>query len=56
MRYSRNFGEGYIRNAKSNLSSLFATAGWYSGKSALRINYIYGDQKTGITWEGVSRR
>ena len=55
IRYSKNMGKGYIRNAKSDLTSLFATAGWYHGKSAIRVNYIYGDQKTGITWEGVSR-
>ena len=55
IRYSHNTGEGYIRNAKSNLNSLFATLGWLKGASSLRINYIYGDQKTGITWEGISR-
>ena len=55
VRYSHNTGEGYIRNAKSNLNSLFATLGWLRGNSSLRINYIFGDQKTGITWEGISR-
>ncbi|MDX9781422.1 MAG: TonB-dependent receptor plug domain-containing protein [Bacteroidales bacterium] len=55
IRYSRSMGKGYIRNAKSDLSSLFATAGWFKGKTAIRLNYIYGDQATGITWEGVSR-
>jgi len=55
VRFSRNTGEGYIRNAKSDLVSLFATAGWLSGGNSLRLNYIYGNQKTGITWEGISR-
>lgn len=55
VRYSHNSGEGYIRNAKTNLNSLFATIGWLKGKSAVRINYIMGDQKSGITWEGISR-
>ncbi|MFA5850648.1 MAG: TonB-dependent receptor plug domain-containing protein [Bacteroidales bacterium] len=55
VRYSHNSGEGYIRNAKTNLNSLFATIGWLKGKSAMRINYIMGDQKSGITWEGISR-
>lgn len=55
VRYSRSMGKGYIRNAKSDLSSLFATAGWFRGKNAIRINYIFGDQATGITWEGISR-
>lgn len=55
IRFSHNSGEGYIRNAKTNLNSLFATLGWLKGKSALRLNYILGDQKSGITWEGISR-
>lgn len=55
IRYSKSIGEGYVRNAKSNLSSLFATAGWYGGRSSVRLNYIFGNQVTGITWEGISR-
>ena len=55
VRYSHNSGEGYIRNAKTNLNSLFASIGWLKGRSAMRINYIMGDQKSGITWEGISR-
>lgn len=55
VRYSRSTGDGYIRNAGSDLTSLFATAGWLKGDNSVRINYIYGNQKTGITWEGISR-
>ncbi|MFA6334086.1 MAG: TonB-dependent receptor [Bacteroidales bacterium] len=55
IRFSHNSGDGYIRNAKTNLNSLFATLGWMKGKSSLRLNYIMGDQKSGITWEGISR-
>lgn len=55
VRYSRSTGDGYIRNANSDLTSLFVTAGWLKGDNSLRINYIYGNQKTGITWEGISR-
>ncbi len=55
VKYSHNSGDGYIRNAKTNLNSLFATLGWISGKSSLRLNYIMGDQKSGITWKGISR-
>lgn len=44
--------DGYIRNAKAKLSSLFATAGWRDSNNSLKINYIFGDQSTGITWEG----
>ena len=54
-RFSRNMGEGYIRNAKTDLISFFGSLGWYNGKSSVRINYILGDQKSGITWAGISR-
>jgi len=55
VRYSRNRGDGYIRNAKTDLSSLFASAGWFNGDNSLKLTYIMGDQKSGITWEGVSK-
>ena len=54
VRYSHSTGEGYIRNAKSNLHSLFATMGWLKGSTSIRLNYIFGSQITGITWEGIS--
>ncbi|EKD32478.1 MAG: hypothetical protein ACD_77C00087G0001 [uncultured bacterium] len=55
VRYSHSTGEGYIRNAKGNLHSLFATMGWLKGNTSIRLNYIFGSQITGITWEGISR-
>lgn len=54
-RFSKNIGDGYIRNAKTNLSSLFASLSWYKSSQAIKVNYIFGDQKSGITWEGISR-
>ena len=54
-KFSRNTGDGYIRNAKTKLNSFFGSLGWYGGKKSVKINYIYGDQKSGITWEGISR-
>ena len=54
-RFSRNLGTGYIRNAKTDLTSFFGSLGWYNGRSSLRLNYILGDQKSGVTWEGISR-
>ena len=54
MVYSRGLTEGYIRNAKADLNSLFAVAGWESSDDQLKLSYILGDQCTGITWEGVS--
>ncbi len=53
-RASHNTGDGYIRNAKSELNSIFASAGWFRGNNYMKLNYIFGDQKTGITWEGIS--
>lgn len=55
LRFSRNSGDGYIRNAGTDLKSLYASAGWHKGNSSLRFNYIMGDQTSGITWEGISR-
>lgn len=55
VRFSNNSGDGYIRNAKTDLKSLYASVGWYNGNNAFRLNYIMGDQVSGITWEGISR-
>jgi len=54
MRYAYGSSKGYIRNAKSGLHSLFATAGYFKGNNSVKLTYIYGDQCTGITWEGIS--
>ena len=55
VKYSFATGEGYIRNAKSRLNSLYTTLGWRDAKTDLKLNYMFGDQKTGITWNGVPR-
>jgi len=55
IRFSHNSGDGYIRNAKTNLNSLYASAGWMRGNSALKLTYILGDQVSGITWNGITR-
>ena len=54
MVYSRGITDGYIRNAKADLNSLYAVAGWENDANQLKLSYILGDQCTGITWEGVS--
>ena len=54
MVYSRGETKGYIRNGKADLNSVYAAAGWQSGKDQLKFSYILGDQHTGITWEGIS--
>jgi iron complex outermembrane recepter protein len=53
-RYSHSETDGYIRNAYGKLNSLFTSFGWKNKNNLLRANYIYGDQHTGITWEGIS--
>lgn len=52
--YSRGYTDGYIRNAKVNSQSLFAVLGWLHGNNSLRLTYLMGDQKSGITWDGIS--
>lgn len=55
IRYSKNLGEGYIRNAKTNLSSVFSKLSYTKGTNTFVVNYISGDQKSGITWNGISK-
>ncbi len=52
VRYSHNSTKGYIRNAKADLNSLYLSGGWKNENNSLKITYIYGDQATGITWNG----
>jgi iron complex outermembrane receptor protein len=53
-RYSRNTGDGYIRNGFVDHSNLYAALSHYTDNQLLRLSYINGRQKTGITWEGIS--
>ncbi len=55
VRYSNSHGKGYIRNAGGDLNSVYARLGYYKGKNLFTINYLYGDEKTGITWNGIPR-
>ena len=52
--YSRGITDGYIRNAYADVQSAMAVLGWMKGNNSLRLTYLMGDQKTGITWEGIS--
>ena len=45
--------DGYIRNARVNSQSVFAVLGWLRGKRSLRLTYLMGNQKSGITWDGI---
>lgn len=52
--YSANSTEGYIRNGWVDAHSLFAVLGWIRGNNSLRLTYLLGDQRSGITWNGVA--
>ncbi len=51
--YSRNYTDGYIRNAKANVQSAFAALGWMNATNSIKLTYLMGDQHTGITWNGI---
>ena len=51
--YSRNFTDGYIRNAKANVQSAMATLGWMNLNNSLKLTWLMGKQHTGITWNGI---
>lgn len=53
-RYSKNLGDGYIRNGKINHDNLYLSLSHNTDKQILKLSYIRGEQRTGITWEGVS--
>lgn len=46
--------DGYIRNARVDSQSLFAALGWLGKRNSLRLTYLIGNQKSGITWDGIS--
>ncbi len=51
--YSRGYTDGYIRNADVTSQSAFAVLGWMNEKNSLRLTYLMGKQKSGITWDGI---
>lgn len=53
--YNYNRTEGYIRNAFARLHSLNVVGSWYGLNSSAKLVYIHGRQRTGITWNGISK-
>ena len=53
-RYSKNLGDGYIRNGKINHDNLYLSLSHNTDKQILKLSYIRGEQRTGITWLGVT--
>ena len=52
--YSRGTTDGYIRNSFADVQSAMAVLGWMNERNSLRLTWLMGDQRTGITWEGIS--
>ena len=52
--YSKGMTDGYIRNAFADVQSAMAVAGWMKDRNSLRLTWLMGDQRTGITWNGIS--
>lgn len=51
--WSLGMTDGYIRNAKVESASLFGVLGWIGKCNSLRLTYLMGAQKSGITWNGI---
>lgn len=52
--YAKTSTDGYIRNARVASQSAFIVLGWMRGRHALRATWLLGDQRSGITWDGIS--
>jgi len=53
VRLSKLNSDGFVRNGFSDHKSFNINATWRNEKSLVRANIIHGNQKTGITWNGV---
>ncbi len=51
--WARGTTDGYIRNAGVRSQSFYGVVGWLRGGHSLRLTYLYGKQKSGITWDGI---
>ena len=52
--YNRALTDGYIRNAFVQSQSAFVALGWIGGHDSVRLTYLMGRQRSGITWDGIS--
>ena len=52
--FSKGDTDGYIRNANVDSKSAFMVLGWLGNRSSLRLTYLMGQQKSGITWDGIT--
>ena len=52
--YNRGMTDGYIRNGFVRSESAFVTLGWLGGRNSVRLTWMMGKQRSGITWDGIS--
>ena len=55
MRYSGLRSDGYVRHSGSDHRSMFLTGVYTAGRSRIKANVILGEERTGISWWGVTR-
>jgi len=53
-RYARVESDGYVRNGSVDHQSLYASVSRRTEKDWLQLLYLWGEQHTGITWEGAT--
>ena len=51
--YSHGSTDGYIRNAFVQSQSAFVALGWLRGANSLCFTWLMGQQRSGITWDGI---
>ncbi|MBR6346053.1 MAG: TonB-dependent receptor [Bacteroidales bacterium] len=51
--YSRAWTDGYVRGGKVSSQAAFANIGWMKGSNSVRLTWLLGQQKSGITWDGI---
>lgn len=52
--FSYNSTDGYRYGAFGNVYSVFGNVGWQGRRDLLKLTFLHGKQRTGITWEGIS--
>ncbi|MBR5403494.1 MAG: TonB-dependent receptor [Bacteroidales bacterium] len=45
--------DGYISGANVESASLFGVLGWLGKRNSLRLTLLHGQQRSGITWDGI---
>ena len=50
---STSHTDGYIRGANVESASLFGVLGWLGKRNSLRLTLLHGQQRSGITWDGI---